>query len=369
MQYTVNNYKNFFVNDIPLIDVRAPIEYKHGAFPNAVNLPIMDDHERKIVGTYYKSYGQKRAINKGYELVQGAIRENRIASWMNFFEQHPNGYLYCFRGGLRSKLTQKWLKNLGAEIPIVEGGYKALRTFLLSSLETSIPQTSFTLLGGKTGCGKTILINKLQNGIDIEAAAYHRGSSFGRHVTTQNTQINFENIIAIELLKKLNQRYLNIILEDEARTVGKVGLPKVLYESMRKAPLIVIEEPLDIRLERLIQEYIVEMHKEYVKYYGVEKGFIQFSSYLLDSLEKIQKRLGPARYGNIRQLMQKAISNQSKFKDISKHYDWLKEVLENYYDPMYQDQLNNKKQRIQFRGNYQACLQVLQQIYNKPEKQ
>ena len=363
MQQSIDSYQDLFINNIPLLDVRAPIEFARGSFPNAVNMPILDDAQRKIVGKCYKHHGQIKAIEKGHKLIQGKLRQDRIESWKSFTKHNPNAYLYCFRGGLRSQIAQQWIHDSGVEIPVVKGGYKALRNFLITSLQDVVARCTFTLIGGKTGCGKTILVNKLKNGIDLEAAAYHRGSSFGRHVKPQNTQINFENILAIDFLKKIHLGNLQIVLEDEARTVGKVGIPKMLFESMCKSPLVVIEEPFDTRIERLIKEYVVDMLAEYSEHYGEEFGFLHFSNYLLDSLDRIKKRLGPARFGFIRNLMQEAIKQHSDLHDLTKHYDWLRAVLKNYYDPMYEDQLKNKKLRVKYRGNYQECSEYLRNTY------
>ena len=104
MQQHINNYNDLFVRNTPLVDVRAPIEYERGAFPKAQNLPIMNDSQREEVGICYKYHGKEKAIKKGYELVRGEIREARIAAWIKFTKQNPTGYLYCFRGGLRSQI-------------------------------------------------------------------------------------------------------------------------------------------------------------------------------------------------------------------------------------------------------------------------
>ena len=136
---------------------------------------------------------------------------------------------------------------------------------------------------------------------------------------------------------------------------------QTLFEKMRRSPLVVIEDPFEIRLERLIQEYVVDMHAEFVTIDAISHCFESFSNYLLDGINKIQKRLGPARYGGIREKMQQALALQSKTGDISMHYDWLTAVLENYYDPMYEDQLNKRKDSICFRCNHDACYEFLQQ--------
>ena len=363
MQHRIETYIDLFINNVPLIDVRAPIEYEHGSFPNAKNLPIMDNQQREVVGTCYKQHGQQQAIKKGHELVQGKIRETRIASWIEFANQNPDGSLYCFRGGLRSQVARQWMHESGVDFPSIEGGYKGLRTFLINKLEDSATQCSFKLVGGKTGSSKTTLIKNLKNGIDLEAAAYHRGSSFGRHAQPQNSQINFENILAIDFLKLRHKENRQIILEDEARTVGKVSIPKALFEKMRKSPLVVIEEPYEARLKRLMQEYIIDMHAEFICLNSEDDGFKSFSSYLLDSLDRIQKRLGPARYSDVRKGIQQALDLQSKTGEITKHYDWLTAVLDNYYDPMYEDQLKQRNEFVCFRGNYNECYEFLEHAF------
>ncbi len=361
MQVNIDTYTNLFINDIPLMDVRAPIEFLRGAFPTAKNLPIMDNEQREEVGTYYKKHGQDLAIQKGYELVKGELREKRIAGWVEFYKKNPNAHLYCYRGGLRSKITQQWINEAGKDIPMVTGGYKAMRMHLINELEDAVQHCSFNLIGGKTGSAKTTLINKLDNSIDLEAAAHHRGSSFGRHVIEQNSQINFENIIAINFLKLRHKKIDKVIIEDEARTIGKVGIPKKLFEKMRQSPIVVIDEPIAARLERIVQEYIIEMLVKFTEKNGERDGFNLFSMNLFDSLKRIQRRLGPARYNIIRKNLHTALTIQRKTGDIAKHYDWLTVILENYYDPMYEDQLKQRKEFICFYGSYNACLQFIQQ--------
>ena len=42
MREDTDRYHDLFVNDVPLLDVRAPVEFAHGAFPLATNLPLLD---------------------------------------------------------------------------------------------------------------------------------------------------------------------------------------------------------------------------------------------------------------------------------------------------------------------------------------
>ena len=149
------DYQRIFLQDIPMMDVRAAIEFDKGAFPNSQNIPILNDSQREAIGTRYKREGQDAAIALGLELATPEIREHRLQQWQKFANANPEGYLYCFRGGLRSRTTQAWLKEKGLDYPLVEGGYKSMRTYLLQQLELSLQQIPFVILTGFTGSGKT----------------------------------------------------------------------------------------------------------------------------------------------------------------------------------------------------------------------
>ena len=69
-----DDYLSLFLNDIPLLDVRAPVEFLEGAFPLAENFPLINDHERQEIGRQYKNMGQEEAIKLGHKLVQGDIK-------------------------------------------------------------------------------------------------------------------------------------------------------------------------------------------------------------------------------------------------------------------------------------------------------
>lgn len=178
-----DDYLSLFLNDVPLMDVRAPVEFSRGSFPNTENAPLMNDEERHRVGICYKEKGQDKAIELGHQLVSGDIKAQRIEAWKRFVARHPEGYLFCFRGGLRSRLTQEWIRDAGIDYPLVKGGYKALRRFLIDSLEAQVKSGEFRILSGRTGTGKTRVLQQLPNPVDLEGLANHRGSSFGRQVT------------------------------------------------------------------------------------------------------------------------------------------------------------------------------------------
>ncbi len=122
MPTNLTDYRDIFLNDVPMMDVRAPVEFGQGAFPGVANLPLMDDGERQQVGTCYKHKGQEAAIALGHQLVSGATKRQRIEAWAQFARAHPQGVLYCSRGGLRSQIVQQWLLNeAGIDYPRVVG--------------------------------------------------------------------------------------------------------------------------------------------------------------------------------------------------------------------------------------------------------
>ena len=70
----VQDYERIVLSGTPLLDVRAPVEFQQGAFPYAVNLPLMNDAERHAVGIEYKSAGPDAAIKLGHQLVKGPTK-------------------------------------------------------------------------------------------------------------------------------------------------------------------------------------------------------------------------------------------------------------------------------------------------------
>ncbi|MFY9178595.1 MAG: tRNA 2-selenouridine(34) synthase MnmH, partial [Venatoribacter sp.] len=304
------DFKYLFLNDIPLLDTRAPIEFKKGAFAFAQNLPLMTDAERAKVGTCYKQHGQEAAIQLGHSLVSGAIKAQRVAAWAEFAKAHPEGYLYCFRGGLRSKISQQWLNEAGVPYPRIIGGYKAMRTFLLDTIEQAARECSYTVLSGLTGTGKTELLVQLPQGLDLEGIANHRGSSFGKHATAQPSQINFENNLAVELLKKREAGIKHFVLENEGKLVGSCNVPLSIQIRMRGAKVVVLEDDFDARVERILCDYVVKLRSEFVQQYGQTEGDTNYAARLQNSLKNIQKRLGGERYQRLAEILQEALTQQ-----------------------------------------------------------
>ena len=345
-----HDYRALFLNDTPMMDMRAPAEFSHGAFPFAVSLPLMSDDERAQVGTCYKQQGQEAAIELGHKLVSGELKAQRLAQWSEFARQHPQGYVYCFRGGLRSQTVQQWLRDQGIDYPLIEGGYKAMRRFLLDELERSVARGSFVLISGKTGTGKTRVIATLERSVDLEGLANHRGSTFGQLPTPQPSQIDFENTVSIALMKLLQRGPEKIFVEDEGHLIGRLALPETLRKEMIRSPMLVVEQTLDERIDVVIADYVVDLGRRFLEMHG-EAGPRLHSEKLQSDLSRIRKRLGGERHQAVSGIMEAAFSEQWRSGSVSLHRAWIAALLEKYYDPMYEYQLEQRAGRQLFRGN------------------
>lgn len=359
---TYNNFEKIVTENIPLIDVRAPIEYEKGAFLNSVNFPLMNDEERHLVGICYKEKGNNEAVKLGYELVAGEIRQSRTENWVTFLKENPKAMIYCFRGGQRSKISQQWIKEaMNKDILRLEGGYKAFRTYLIEQLSPKQQTARPVLLGGYTGSGKTILLKKLKNSIDLEGIANHRGSSFGNNITQQPSQISFENNLSSALIAH-RKKYKHMILEDESHNVGRRFIPKDLFNFFRKGKLVILDLSLEKRIQITFNEYVFQSQKDYNEFFGSKQGITKWSEYIVQSINKLQKRLGAQGQEKILTLFDEALKEQMRTAKQDAHKNWIELLLRDYYDPMYAYQIKRRGIAIDFQGNTQEVLEYLQQM-------
>ena len=353
-------------DDTPLIDTRSPVEFAKGSLPAAINLPLMTDVEREAVGTCYKEQGADAAVRLGHELVAGDLREQRVGAWKAFVAQHPEGALFCFRGGMRSEIAQRWLKDAGVDYPRIKGGYKAMRRWLTDSTDQLIEKTPILLLGGPTGAAKTRILNEGNGGgpipgsVDLEGLANHRGSAFGRRVTEQPTQIGFELALGVQLLKHRHAGHQKLLLEDEGRLIGRCALPLSLQAARHKADWVQLDASVDARIEHSYENYILQ-NLEDLMIQDATRAFDRFATGLLESLERIQKRLGGQRYAELKAVMQDALAAHERGNPEA-HKAWISELLTGYYDPMYDYQMNSRTKPPLFRGTEKEVVEYLLQI-------
>ena len=303
---------------VPLVDVRTPAEFSQGHIPGAMNMPLFSNEERVRVGTTYKQTGREAAILLGFDLTgskwSGFIRE------ACGFAPRKKLAVHCWRGGMRSE-AMAWALNLyGFDVLVLQGGYKQYRRWVLHQMEEP---GNLNVVGGKTGSGKTRILQELrgmdEQVIDLEFLAQHRGSTYGSlNRLEQPSQEQFENNLA-EQLQRLD-RSSRIWLEDESRTIGRCSIPKSLWDRMQSASLYFLEVPLENRVQSLVQEYG-----------SLDKEF------LVVCTERISRRLGPEQ-------TKKAIASIKE----NRMEDFVRWVLV-YYDKTYQTGLINRPGRCIYR--------------------
>lgn len=297
---------------IPILDARSEGEFEQGHIPGATNLPILNNEERKIVGTIYKQLGNQEAILKGFELV--GPRFHAIIQDALILFPGKKIMTYCWRGGMRSEIMSWLLSMAGFQILRLKGGYKTYRTL---TYETVRAKRDFIVLGGKTGVGKTVLLHGLkkmgESVIDLEDLAKHKGSSFGGiGQPTQPSIEHFENLLAEEFFKiPISEK---IWIENESRRIGKVNLADELYANIIASPLIEIIKSEPERISHITEEYAVLPQNE-----------------LLEAVKRLQKKLGGKR-------------TSEAVEDIieHRHSSWIANMLV-YYDKTYGYELDSHK--------------------------
>ncbi len=258
-----------------LVDVRTPAEYAQGHIPGAVNIPLLSDEQRHIIGTIYKKNGQAAAIEMGWQLV-GNEMQSKANEALRLYKNKTSCVVYCWRGGLRSQVMTTLFRDNNIHAEQLENGYKQYRNWAIDKWKQPY---KLVIIGGKTGVGKTEILKLLkQKGdsvIDLEGLANHKGSAYGGiEMPAQPTQEMFENKLAMELYLHQNNNY--ILVESESKLIGKCLLPTIFHQQFLTSFYIVIEIDEQVRLTRILNEY----------------GTLPKDQLALSTI-KISKRLGP----------------------------------------------------------------------------
>lgn len=240
-----------------LIDARSPAEFALDHIPGAINCPVLDDEERRIVGTLYKQQGAFEARRVGGAMVAVNLAKHlrerfadRPANWKPL--------VYCWRGGLRSGSMVTWLRLVGWDAQQLAGGYKSFRHHVLEQLESLCPRLPLRILCGATGSAKTRVLQALARRgaqvLDLEDFARHKGSLLGALPgVPQPSQKHFETRIAQVLESVDLDRPLYV--EGESPRIGRIALPLPMVARMRESPCIEIAATPEARLAYLLRDY------------------------------------------------------------------------------------------------------------------
>ncbi len=252
-QVTVADRHNFDA----IIDARSPAEFAIDHIPGAINCPVLDDEERRIVGTLYKQQGAFEARRVGGAMVAANLAKHlreqfvdKPASWKPM--------VYCWRGGMRSGSMVTWLRLVGWDAQQLPGGYKGWRRHVIALIDRLSAGLPFVVICGATGNAKTRILQALaaqgEQVLDLEGLACHKGSLLGAiQGTPQPSQTSFETQLASVLESVDLQRPLYV--EGESRRIGQLNVPVQLVERLRASPCIEIDASTDARVEYLLRDY------------------------------------------------------------------------------------------------------------------
>ena len=290
--------------DMLLLDVRTAEEFAKGSIPGARSFPLFDDLERAEIGTIYKQVGRDAALVKGLEYFEPRLQQFLLSLSAIKSQQLV---VYCARGGMRSASVVRLLEENGFRVSQMQGGYKYYRQFILQQLENPTPP--LIVLHGQTGVGKTLILQKLPDHLDLEGLAQHRSSLFGAINKTPRTQKDFEAL----LVKKLSQlpEDLFLFVEGESRKVGQVFIPQSIANAMKSGILVLLKASLETRISRIVEEYNI-----------CDEQSIQQIDSILQSLKVA---LGKVKVEQLRLWLK-----QGEIENI------VHMLLVDYYDPRYQ---------------------------------
>ena len=302
----------FKLKDKLFIDTRSPKEYTNDHILGAISLPILDNQERHEVGLIYKQISQELAIEKGIEYYTKKI-PNIIKTIKQY--QDKTLIIYCARGGMRSGIITTLLESLELKVYQLKGGYKEFRNYLLKKLNNFTLKPKVFVLHGLTCTGKTELLKKIPNFLDLEGIAQHRGSLYGAIGLIPNSQKKFENLLLARVTELNEQPYL--IMEGESRRVGDCIMPPFLWSARENGQNILIERTNKLRFKTVIKEYFLNPK-------------------IMEEIKVISQKLSK----NLSKKNKEDLLNYLENKNYEKAAEIL---LLKYYDPLYEHTLNKKK--------------------------
>lgn len=224
-----------------IIDVRTPLEFAEDHVPGAVNMPVLSNEERAIVGTIYVQDSPFKARKIGAALVA----RNAAAAIEQHLMDYDGGWrplVYCWRGGQRSGSFTSILQQIGWRAQVLEGGYQTWRRHVSTSLYEDALPFKLIRLDGYTGTAKTEVIKRVAalggQTLDLEGLANHRGSILGDIDGDQPAQKGFETAL-LEQITQLDPSK-PVLVEAESARIGTIRLPPALWVAMRDSPRIVV---------------------------------------------------------------------------------------------------------------------------------
>ncbi|OCL26219.1 tRNA 2-selenouridine(34) synthase MnmH [Orenia metallireducens] len=302
------------------VDVRTPTEFAESTIPGAVNIPIFTNEERSEVGTIYTQQSPAAARLLAVDLVSPKIPKI-IREIKELTENYQHVIIFCARGGMRSESIATFSELAGFEVYKLEGGYKAYRNFILKELQDYQLTAKLLVIHGFTGIGKTDLLYKLKDAgiaiIDLEGLANHRGSAFGSIGLGQPRNQKMFDSLLWERLEEIKDSKV-VAIEAESKRIGISTLPPFLLEAMNNGLHTLIKNPLNSRIDRIINEYRGNYDQD-------EEHFLQAT---LEAITCIKKHL-------VKKIGNKEYNKLVNYCENGKLEKVVEILLTEYYDPLY----------------------------------
>lgn len=302
-------------NNYILIDVRTPKEFQESTISGAINIPVLLDEERIMVGTAYKKESQEKAKQLGIEAISKRLGD--ITKQISELSKEYNKIIFfCARGGMRSGSMTSFFRSIGYETARLSGGYKSYRAFILEDFESIVKGVTLITLHGKTGTGKTKILNELHKKgietIDLEGLAKNRGSHFGHiGIPQDRSQKTFESLLYDAVKHRKNDV---IMIEGESRKIGPVHIPNPFWDTMKKGVKILVEAPIEMRLDIIMDDYT---------------GIDQLKENLLEVAEKLKRYMDGSAHIKFIDLVERGEIREAA-----------RQMMIEYYDPMYNKSLD-----------------------------
>ena len=305
-----------------VLDARSESEFLLDHLPGAINTPVLNDDQRREVGTIYKQVGGFEAKRIGAALVARNIAshlEQRFAQ----HGRHWRPLIYCWRGGNRSGALATVLARIGWHVTVLEGGYRAYRQMVNEQMATLPARMTWRVIAGRTGSGKTALLRELGHCgaqiLDLESLANHRGSVLGAVANeSQPAQKWFETQIW-QTLRQFDPAKL-VYVESESKKVGQNHVPEELIKAIRSSPCISINADMPTRVQHLTAEYPL---------------FVENSILLKSKLASLVELHGRDRVSRWHELIDRHSTGEL-----------VEDLLGNHYDPSYDRSIQRNFKQI-----------------------
>jgi tRNA 2-selenouridine synthase len=240
-----------------VIDARSESEYALDRLPNALNWPTLNDQERHEVGAEYVQVSAFTARKRGAVMAARNIA-NHIEAHTSDKARNWKPLIYCWRGGQRSGSLSLVLSQIGFDVHIIDGGYKAFRAAMITDTTRLAQQFTYRVICGPTGSGKTRLLTSLAAAgaqvLDLEALAEHRSSVLGLIPgQPQPSQKQFDTRVW-NALRRFDPARV-VWAESESKKVGNVSVPDALMTALRASACARLELPVQERVHLLMEDY------------------------------------------------------------------------------------------------------------------